>query len=44
VFVRGMGVVLEEIQEEGIEENVNLKKQDDLLVFKNKKVKVKTKV
>jgi type III secretion system FlhB-like substrate exporter len=41
VFVRGMGVVLEEIQEEGIEENVNLKKQDDLLEIKNKKGKGK---
>lgn len=39
VVVRGMGVVLEEIQDEGIEKIVNLKKQDDPLEIKNKKRK-----
>jgi hypothetical protein len=42
VFVRGIGVVLEEIQDEGIEKIVNLKKQDDPFEIKNKKGKGKT--
>jgi hypothetical protein len=37
-----MGVMLEEIQDEGIEKIVNLKKQDDPFEIKNKKGKGKT--